>query len=83
MSSGMETYYGAPLSNLIRTSTDFWPTRPETHGLHLYCNAQVGMWFGEFMQPDWDMSNRGHAMGAFHRPGPGRLGWTRLCLGQD
>jgi raffinose synthase len=69
MSSGMETYYGAPLSNLIRTSTDFWPTRPETHGLHLYCNAQVGMWFGEFMQPDWDMFQSGHAMGAFHAAG--------------
>jgi raffinose synthase len=69
MSSGMETYYGSPLSNLIRTSTDFWPARPESHGEHLYCNAQVGVWFGEFMQPDWDMFQSNHAMGAFHAAG--------------
>ena len=69
MASGMETYYGSPRSILIRTSTDFWPKRPETHGGHLYCNAQVGVWFGEFMQPDWDMFQSGHAMGAFHAAG--------------
>ena len=69
MSNGMETYYGSPLSNLIRTSIDFWPTRPETHGAHLYCNAQVGVWFGEFMQPDWDMFQSDHVMGSFHAAG--------------
>ena len=69
MANGMETYYGLPLSNLVRTSIDFWPNRPETHGAHLYCNAQVGVWFGEFMQPDWDMFQSGHAMGAFHAAG--------------
>jgi raffinose synthase len=69
MSNGMETYYGSPRSTLIRTSIDFWPKRPETHGAHLYCNAQVGVWFGEFMQPDWDMFQSGHAMGAFHAAG--------------
>jgi raffinose synthase len=69
MSSGMETYYGSPRSTVIRTSTDFWPRRPETHGAHLYCNAQVGMWFGEFMQPDWDMFQSGHPMGSFHAAG--------------
>jgi raffinose synthase len=69
MSSGMETFYGSPLSNLIRTSTDFWPARPETHGAHLYCNAQAGVWFGEFMQPDWDMFQSDHAMGSFHAAG--------------
>jgi raffinose synthase len=69
MSNGMETYYGSPRSTLIRTSIDFWPTRPETHGAHLYCNAQVGVWFGEFMQPDWDMFQSGHVMGPFHAAG--------------
>jgi raffinose synthase len=53
----------------MRTSIDFWPRRPETHGQHLYCNAQVGVWFGEFMQPDWDMFQSGHAMGSFHAAG--------------
>jgi len=69
MSNGMETYYGSPRSTLIRSSIDFWPRKPETHGAHLYCNAQVGLWFGEFMQPDWDMFQSGHPMGSFHAAG--------------
>lgn len=69
MANAMETYYCSPRSTLIRTSIDFWPRRPETHGQHLYCNAQVGLWFGEFMQPDWDMFQSAHAMGSFHAAG--------------
>ncbi|HTS19290.1 MAG TPA: Sip1-related alpha-galactosidase [Verrucomicrobiae bacterium] len=69
MANAMETYYCSPRSTLMRTSIDFWPKRPETHGLHLYTNAQVGMWFGEFMQPDWDMFQSAHAMGSFHAAG--------------
>lgn len=56
-------------SNLTRTSTDFWPTKPETHGLHLYTNAQVCMFWGELTWGDWDMFQSGHAMGAFHAAG--------------
>ncbi|MGO8927778.1 MAG: Sip1-related alpha-galactosidase [Limisphaerales bacterium] len=69
MANAMETYYCSPRSTDMRTSTDFWPRRPETHGQHLYCNAQVGVWFGEFMQPDWDMFQSAHAMGSFHAAG--------------
>jgi raffinose synthase len=69
MANAMETYYGSPRSTLMRTSIDFWPRRPETHGLHLYTNSQVGVWFGEFMQPDWDMFQSGHSMGSFHAAG--------------
>jgi raffinose synthase len=69
MASSMETYYGSPRSILMRTSIDFWPLRPETHGQHLYTNAQVGVWFGEFMRPDWDMFQSGHPMGSFHAAG--------------
>jgi raffinose synthase len=69
MANSMETYYGSSRSTLMRTSIDFWPRRPETHGLHLYTNAQVGVWFGEFMQPDWDMFQSAHAMGPFHAAG--------------
>ena len=39
---------------------------PESHSAHLYANAQVGLWFGQFMQPDWDMFQSGHEWGAFH-----------------
>ncbi len=69
MSNANEMHYGTLNSQLVRTSTDFWPNRPETHGLHLYTNAQVGVWFGEFIHPDWDMFQSGHAMGAFHAAG--------------
>ena len=69
MANAMETYYCSPGSTIMRTSIDFWPERPETHGQHLYCNAQVGVWFGEFMQPDWDMFQSDHPMGSFHAAG--------------
>ena len=69
MANAMETYYCSPDSTDMRTSIDFWPRRPETHGQHLYCNAQVGVWFGQFMQPDWDMFQSAHSMGSFHAAG--------------
>jgi len=69
MANALETYYCSPRSTLMRTSVDFWPKRPETHGQHLYCNAQMGLWFGEFMQPDWDMFQTAHPTGAFHAAG--------------
>jgi raffinose synthase len=69
MSNAQETYYGSPRSTLLRTSIDFFPNLPASHGAHLYANAQVGVWFGEFMQPDWDMFQSGHAWGAYHAAG--------------
>jgi len=69
MSCANEMLYSALSSNLTRTSTDFWPKKPASHGLHLYTNAQVSMWFGEFIHPDWDMFQSGHPMGAFHAAG--------------
>lgn len=66
MSNAQETYYLSFDSTLLRTSIDFFPNRPESHGMHLYANAQVGLWFGEFMHPDWDMFQSGHAFGAYH-----------------
>lgn len=69
MSCANEMLYGALNSNLTRTSTDFWPDKPESHGLHLYVNAQVSAWFGEFVHPDWDMFQSGHAMGTYHAAG--------------
>jgi raffinose synthase len=69
MASSQETYYGSPGSILNRTSIDFFPQRPETHAAHLYTNAQVGLWFGQFMLPDWDMFQSTHACGAYHGAG--------------
>jgi raffinose synthase len=69
MSCSSEMLYGALNSNVTRTSTDFWPRQPESHGRHLYTNSQVSAWFGEFVFPDWDMFQSGHPMGAFHAAG--------------
>ena len=69
MSCASEMLYGALNSTITRTSTDFWPNRPESHGLHLYVNAQVSLWFGALVHPDWDMFQLGHAMGAYHAAG--------------
>jgi raffinose synthase len=69
MSCANEMFYSTLASTLTRTSTDFWPNDPASHGLHLYTNAQVGAWFGEFVHPDWDMFQSGHPMGAYHAAG--------------
>ncbi|HEX8551041.1 MAG TPA: Sip1-related alpha-galactosidase [Abditibacteriaceae bacterium] len=66
MSCANEMFYQSPASTLTRTSTDFWPDIPSSHGLHLWTNAQVSLWFGQFSHPDWDMFQSGHPMGAFH-----------------
>ncbi len=69
MSNAQETWYCSPDSTLLRSSIDFFPNQPDSHGLHLHTNALVGLWFGEFMQPDWDMFQSGHPWGAFHAAG--------------
>ncbi len=69
MSNAQETWYGSNASTLLRSSIDFFPTMPETHGAHLYTNAQVGLWFGEFMHPDWDMFQSHHEWGPYHAAG--------------
>lgn len=66
MSCASEMLYSGLNSNILRTSTDFWPNRPGSHGLHLYTNAQVSLWFGEFFFTDWDMFQSGHPAGAYH-----------------
>jgi raffinose synthase len=69
MSCSNEMIYSTRASTLTRSSIDFWPNRPESHGLHLHTNALVGLWFGEFIHPDWDMFQSGHAMGRYHAAG--------------
>ncbi len=51
---------------VARTSRDFFPNKPESHGGHLAANAFASLWMGEFLLPDWDMFQTGHASGAFH-----------------
>lgn len=53
-------------AQVARTSRDFFPDKPESHGGHLAANAFASLWMGEFLLPDWDMFQTGHASGAFH-----------------
>lgn len=66
MSNSPECLYLAARSTVMRTSDDFWPLRADSHGAHVYTNAHASLWFGEFMQPDWDMFQSDHPCGAFH-----------------
>lgn len=66
MSNANEMHVMARDSTLMRTSNDFWPDLPDSHGLHLYTNALVSLWFGQFVHPDWDMFVSGHPRGAYH-----------------
>jgi len=66
MSCGSEGAYLSHDSVVMRTSDDFFPLRPDSHGLHLFVNAMAGLWWGEFMLPDWDMFQSAHPRGAFH-----------------
>ncbi|TSA32029.1 MAG: hypothetical protein D4R65_10165 [Verrucomicrobiaceae bacterium] len=56
----------APRSAIMRTSSDFFPDKPESHGRHLINNALNSLWMGEFIIPDWDMFQTRHPSGAFH-----------------
>jgi len=69
MSCSNDMLYTARASTVTRTSPDFYPDKPETHGRHLYINALVSLWFGHFVHPDWDMFQSGHSAGRFHAIG--------------
>ena len=66
MSCSNDMIYNTLNSNLTRSSIDFWPQDPKTHGRHVFINAQTSYWMGEFVHPDWDMFQSDHAAGAFH-----------------
>lgn len=58
--------YNTLAASVARTSTDFFPDLPQTHGLHILSNAHTSFWMGQFVIPDWDMFQSGHSAGAFH-----------------
>lgn len=65
-SSSNDYLFNALSSNVTRTSPDFFPDKPESHGFHILTNAHTSFWMGEIITPDWDMFQSGHAAGAFH-----------------
>lgn len=56
----------ASRNSVTRSSTDFFPDIPASHGEHVFKNALNSYWMGEFVVPDWDMFQSGHPAGAFH-----------------
>jgi raffinose synthase len=66
MSNVLEMYYSSKSSMVTRTSEDYFPDKPESHGKHIANNAYVGLWFGEIVLPDWDMFHSEHDAGSFH-----------------
>ena len=52
---------------LLRTSDDFFPDEPRSHGWHVFANAAMGL-FVQYLNvvPDWDMFQTKHDFGPFH-----------------
>lgn len=69
MSHANDLIYQTADSVLMRSSDDFYPTKTEMHGEHLQVNAHFGLWFGQFVHPDWDMFHSKHEWGAYHAAG--------------
>lgn len=51
---------------IVRTSGDFMPEDPSSHGRHVVTNAMVAFWTAPFVVPDWDMFQSGHEAGLYH-----------------
>lgn len=66
MSCSTDMIYNCPNSVVTRTSDDFFPADPASHGMHIYANAMVGFFAGEFIQPDWDMFWSKHPQATLH-----------------
>jgi raffinose synthase len=69
MSHANDLIYQTADSVLMRSSDDFYPKKTEMQGEHLQVNAHFGLWFGQFVHPDWDMFHSKHAWGAYHAAG--------------
>ena len=59
-------FFNSLSANVTRSSIDFYPDIPKTHGKHVYVNAYNSFWIGHIVMPDWDMFQTGHPSGAFH-----------------
>jgi len=66
MSCSNDMLYSALNSTITRTSDDFHPRMPEVHGIHIYNNALVSFFAGEFIHPDWDMFWSLHPQAELH-----------------
>jgi raffinose synthase len=58
--------YNTLKSNVTRSSTDYFPDIPQSHGNHVFTNAHTCYWMGEIILPDWDMFQSGNTAGEYH-----------------
>ena len=65
-SNSNDYVFNSLTANVTRTSTDFFPDIPASHGNHIFANAHISFWMGEIILPDWDMFQSGHSAGDFH-----------------
>jgi raffinose synthase len=57
-----ESSHGA----ILRTSIDYLPADPASHGILVLTNAMVSFWTSPLFWSDWDMFQSGHEAGWFH-----------------
>ena len=66
MSNSTNAVYHLRSANVWRSSQDFFPEQPLTHGPHVFDNALNSLWVQTFAVPDWDMFQTTHSAAHFH-----------------
>ncbi|TVY38802.1 putative galactinol--sucrose galactosyltransferase [Lachnellula subtilissima] len=52
---------------MVRNSEDFFPSEPDSHPWHIFCNAHTNIFTQHLnVLPDWDMFQTSHEYSAFH-----------------
>ena len=65
--------------SVTRTSCDFMPDVPDSHGEHILTNAFVGFWTQPIVVADWDMFESGSEWGFFHAASKAVSGGPIYC----
>lgn len=66
MSCSNDIIYRAKYTNIMRSSSDFFPLEKAAHRNHVYTNAINSIWMGQFTVCDWDMFQTTHEYAFYH-----------------
>lgn len=66
LSQTTDALYHLDSANVMRNSEDYFPTRPETQGQHIFRNALNNVFMQCFCVPDWDMFQSCREPAPFH-----------------
>nr|DAD44984.1 TPA_asm: hypothetical protein HUJ06_003214 [Nelumbo nucifera]DAD44986.1 TPA_asm: hypothetical protein HUJ06_003216 [Nelumbo nucifera] len=66
MSHNTDALHCSKQTAVVRASDDFYPRDPVSHTIHIAPVAYNSAFFGEFMQPDWDMFHSQHQAAKYH-----------------